>query len=127
MAIVIALGVVALCLRLVWPAPIPSATHELPLAAALGEHALCLSESSTTDPGASPHDPVPPLPADHAGHDCLACCAAGATGGGILPRGIATRVAFATAPVANALQAPPRALPGWRIRPSEPRAPPVLG
>jgi len=88
-------AVVALCLRLLWP-PLPAPTLDpLDLAAALGEHALCLAAAAANGDAAPRLPQEPAGPAGHSDHDGLGCCAWHGATGFILPRGAAvTRIAF---------------------------------
>ncbi len=70
----------ALCLRLAWPAPVPTSPNA-DLAATLGEHALCLAAAAEAN--GQPADA--PQPGDHADHDGLGCCQWHATAGFVLP------------------------------------------
>jgi hypothetical protein len=92
--IAIAILALALVLRLALLAPAPL-SPEAALAAAFGEHALCIPGASTGDPGQS----LPPgkLPATgHGDHDLAGCCQWHASSAVLLPStGAATRVAFA--------------------------------
>lgn len=82
-----ALAVLALCLRLAWPGPVVLPTaDDASLAAALGEHALCLAGVGADDKIPLPRDQRPPGPGDHADHDGLGCCLWHAAAGFTLPQ-----------------------------------------
>jgi len=92
------LAVVALWLRLVWPAPPTIARSDITALAGLGEHALCLAAPATQDPAPIRSDGVPPPAGDRADHDHSLCCMFHAVGGFVLPRVAAVaRIAFAEA------------------------------
>jgi hypothetical protein len=65
----IVLAILALCLRLALPVSMP-APPQFDAAAALGEHALCLSGDRAAVPREAPRAP----PGEHAEHNGLGCC-----------------------------------------------------
>ena len=91
------LAVLALSLRLAWPAP-PTLTLTSADAAALaafGEHALCLAAATSTDPTPVSGDRLPTSPGDHADHDHSLCCLWHASAGFALPQlDTAARIVF---------------------------------
>ena len=91
------LAVLALSLRLAWPAP-PTPTLTSADAAALaafGEHALCLAAATSTDPTPVSGDRLPTSPGDHADHDHSLCCLWHASAGFALPQiDTAARIVF---------------------------------
>jgi hypothetical protein len=93
--IAIAMLSLALALRLAWPG-LPPLSPEAALAAAFGEHALCVSEASAGDIGQSLPPGESPAPR-HAGHDEAGCCQWHASSA-VMPSGAATatRIAFPT-------------------------------
>jgi hypothetical protein len=83
----VVLAVLALSLRLAWPAPQPTL---IPGDigggfAALGEHALCLAAPAATDPAPVSGDQLPPPVGDHADHDHSLCCLWHASAGFVPP------------------------------------------
>ena len=104
--IAIAMLSLALVLRLAWPG-LPPLSPEAALAAAFGEHALCVSDASAGDIGQS----SPPGKSGHAGHDEAGCCQWHASSA-VMPSGAATakRIAFPTRvePALAADSSPPR-------------------
>ena len=119
------LAVLALCLRLGWPEPVvPPAVDGASLAAALGEHALCLAGATTEDRTSLPRDRQPRAPGDHADHDGLGCCLWHAAAGFTLPQTTAVaRVAFVEIRVPRLPTPAPAGLPR-PIGPLQARAPP---
>jgi hypothetical protein len=92
LVIAVAIIVLALVLRLPWTVP-TTADLAGSLAAAFGEHALCLAAAA--DPASNRE--APPGPAGHADHDAAKCCQSHAAGELALPgAGAAIRVVFAT-------------------------------
>jgi hypothetical protein len=90
-----ALAMLALCLRLAWPGPAVPPAPDASLAAALGEHALCLAASLIDEKVPLPRDQDSPQPGDHADHGGLGCCPWHAAAGFTLPQITAVaRVAF---------------------------------
>lgn len=115
------LAILALCLRLALPGSAAPPIADTGLAAALGEHALCLATPAGDE---KPTLPRGQTPGDHADHDGLGCCAWHATAGFTLPRIAAlARDAFAETLVPRLETAAPAGL----LRPIGPlqaRAPP---
>jgi hypothetical protein len=121
------LALFALCLRLAWPGPAtPLPSPNLDLAAAFGEHALCLAAAD-----AEGKVPLPPnggsLPqsGDHADHDGLGCCLWHAAASATLPRaadGSPVLFVFAS-DILPAAEAPSRF--SRPIGPLQARAPPA--
>ena len=92
----IALAVLALCLRLVWPVPPSVGSADVTVLTGLGEHALCLAASASS--GAAPihSDSVPAPVGDPADHDHSLCCLWHAVPGFTVPQlAFLARVAFA--------------------------------
>jgi hypothetical protein len=93
----VAMLVLALVMRLGWAVPPPAAAPGS-LAAAFGEHALCLSAAASGE--TRPAGPVGDGPArsgQHADHDDAKCCQWHASGSIILTgAGIVALLAFAT-------------------------------
>ena len=88
------LALVALWVRLVWPAPPTIAQSDITALVGLGEHALCLAAASpNSDPIRSDDAPAPA--GDRADHDHSLCCLWHAVGGFVLPQVAAVvRIAF---------------------------------
>jgi len=85
--------VLALVLRLPWTAPI-MADPARGLAAAFGEHALCLAAAG--NPSTRPGGESPAEPGSHPDHDPAKCCQSHAPGAVVLPdTGSAIRILFA--------------------------------
>ena len=90
-----ALAILALCLRLALSGPTVPPLPDAELAAALGEHALCLAAPPADDKAPLPGDQNAPGPGDHADHDGAGCCPWHAATGFTLPQITAVaRVAF---------------------------------
>ena len=94
----VVLAVLALCLRLAWPAPqptlIPADIGDL---AALGAHALCLAAPASADPAPVSGDQLPP-DGNQADHDHSLCCLWHASAGFVPPQIESSgRVVFAEA------------------------------
>jgi hypothetical protein len=115
------IAVLALCLRLVWPAPpMPSAVIGADGVATFGEHALCLAGGG--DLPASGKE-APAAPADH---DSARCCLFHAVSGVTpVPPAAAMRIAF-VAPAAPSVEAVPYRAPAYPRGTSPARAPPVI-
>jgi hypothetical protein len=118
------IAVLALCLRLVWPAPpIPPAVIGADGVATFGEHALCLAGGG--DLPASGKE-TPAAPADHADHDSARCCLFHAVSGVTpVPPAAAMRIAF-VAPAPPSVEAVPYRAPAYPRGTSPARAPPVI-
>ena len=94
----VVLAVVALLLRLAWPAPPAVTPAEAGPLAAFGEHALCLAAPASTAPGPVTGDTLPPASGDHADHDHSLCCLWHASAGFALPQiDFAARIVFVEA------------------------------
>jgi hypothetical protein len=103
----VVLGVLALTLRLAWPTPPTLISGDPDGWAALGEHALCLAASASTDPAPPSRDRLPVSPGDHADHDHSLCCLWHASAGYVvLQIATAARIAFTEAmpPIAAAVE-----------------------
>jgi hypothetical protein len=108
------IAVLALCLRLAWPAPPLSLIGP----ADFGEHALCLAAGSDAPP------PGNNAPADHADHDGLGCCVFHVASGAAPPLpGMDAPVAFAAIALPPPPDQPYRA-PAYPPGTSPARAPP---
>jgi hypothetical protein len=100
----VALALLALCLRLVWPAPPSIGSADVTAFIGLGEHALCLAASASADAAPIRTDSVPEPVGDHADHNHSLCCLWHAVAGFTVPQvASVARVAFAEAvpPVAT--------------------------
>jgi hypothetical protein len=118
------LAVLALCLRLAWSGPPVVPAPDASLAAALGEHALCLAAPAADEKAPLPRDKNPPQPGDHADHDGLGCCPWHAPAGFTLPRIAAVaRGAFVETPTPR-LETPAASGHLRPIGPLQARAPP---
>jgi hypothetical protein len=122
----VALAVLALCLRLVWPAPPSVGSADITALTGLGEHALCLAASANADAPPIGSDRAPAPIGDHADHDHSLCCLWHAAAGFLVPQVAAVaRIAFAE--LAAAAAAPPEFHPAGLIGPTRARGPPALG
>ena len=122
----VALAVLALCLRLVWPTAPSVGSADITALTGLGEHALCLAASANADPAPIGSDRAPAPIGDHADHDHSLCCLWHAATGFVVPQVAAVaRIAFAE--VAPAAAAPPEFQPAGLIGPTRARGPPALG
>jgi hypothetical protein len=102
----VALAALSLCLRLVWPMAMPlvEAAGGDGLAAAFGEHPLCLASAHGA---VAPTQTPPSPPAKHADHDSARCCLwHAATGVAAAPSLTAERLVFAEAHAADPSPAP---------------------
>ena len=122
----VALAVLALCLRLVWPTPPSVGSADITALTGLGEHALCLAASANADPAPIGSDRAPAPIGDHADHDHSLCCLWHAATGFVVPQ-VATVARIAFAEVAAAAAAPPEFQPAGLIGPTRARGPPALG
>lgn len=101
----VALAILALCLRLVWPAPPSVGFADVTAFIGLEEHALCLAASVSSGAAPIQSDRVPAPVGDHADHDHSLCCLWHAVAGFTVPQVASlARVAFAETvpPVATA-------------------------
>jgi hypothetical protein len=121
----VVLAVLALCLRLAWPAPQPTLIPtDIGGLATLGEHALCLAAPAASDPAPVSSDKLPPPAGNHADHDHSLCCLWHATAGFLPPQIESTgRVVFVEA-VQRFAAAPADFQPASLTGPSRARGPP---
>ena len=92
----VALAVLALCLRLVWPVPQSVGSADVTVLTGLGEHALCLAASASSGAVPTHSDSVPAPVGDPADHDHSLCCLWHAVPGFTVPQlAFLARVAFA--------------------------------
>jgi len=92
----VALAVLALCLRLVWPVPPSVGSADATVLTGLGEHALCLAASSSSGAVSTHSDSVPAPVGDPADHDHSLCCLWHAVPGFTVPQFASlARIAFA--------------------------------
>ena len=120
------LAVLTLCLRLAWPTPMPAPAlgpGPADLAAALGEHALCLAASAGSDQAPGPRDGNNTPPDDHAAQHGLGCCVLHAGPGFLLPR-IAALIPPAAPEACPIRVEPPTVRPVRLVFPFEARGPP---
>jgi hypothetical protein len=121
----VALAVLALCLRLVWPVPPSVGSADVTAFIGLGEHALCLAASASADAAPIRSDSVPEPIGDHVDHNHSLCCLWHSAAGFVLPQ------IAAVAPITFAEAAPAAAAPlefqfTGLIGPIRVRGPPAL-
>jgi hypothetical protein len=93
----VVLAVLALCLRVAFPAP-PPIPADIGNLAALGEHALCLAAPAATDPAPVSGDRLPPPAGNHNDHSHSLCCLWHASAGFLPPQiEAAARIVFVEA------------------------------
>jgi hypothetical protein len=121
----VVLAVLALSLRLAWPAPQPTVVPAyIGGVAVLGAHALCLAAPAATDPAPVSGDQLPPPAGNHADHDHLLCCFWHANAGFVAPQiESAARIVFVEA-VRPFAAAPADFQPASLTGPSRARGPP---
>ena len=122
----VALAILALCLRLVWPTPASLGSADIMALAGLGDHALCLAGSGSADPAPIGNHRLPAPVRDHADHDHSLCCLWHAAAGFVVPQFAAVaRIAFAEA--APTAATPLEFQPAGLIGPIRARGPPARG
>ena len=115
--------VLALVLRLAWAVPVADPSRSV--AAAFGEHALCLAAPGDAAAPTGRSDDAPAAPGGHADHDAAKCCQSHPAGELLLPSaGPATRVVFTTP--TDRFIAPGVAPTARRVGHGWARAPPVV-
>jgi hypothetical protein len=118
----VALAVVALCLRLVWPTPSAPVSADIIQLTGLGEHALCLAAPVGVVPAPIRGDTVPPA-GDRPDHDHSLCCLWHAAGGFVMPQ-VATAIRIAFTEAAPAIAAASEFRSADLIGPTRARGPP---